>query len=81
MDIFPLLTVADFCQTVGISRSTWHKLKRKGATPAVVTIGGIHRLRKEAAEAWLVENETRGSAIHQHNLARSEWEERRAHRG
>ena len=51
MEISSLLTVADFCQAVGISRSTWHKLKRKGATPAVVTIGGIQRIRKEAAEA------------------------------
>ena len=56
MDISPLLTVANFCQAVGISRSTWHKLKRQGATPAVVTIGGIQRIRKEAAEAWLGEN-------------------------
>lgn len=64
MDIAPLLTVADFCQAVGISRSTWHKLKRKGATPPVVTIGGIHRIRKEAVEAWLAENETRCSTIH-----------------
>ena len=64
MDITPLLTVADFCQAVGISRSTWHKLKRKGATPPVVTIGGIQRIRKEAAEAWLAEHETRGSTIH-----------------
>ena len=64
MDISPLLTVTDFCQAVGISRSTWHKLKRQGATPAVVIIGGIPRTRKEAAEAWLAENETRGSTIH-----------------
>ena len=64
MDIPPLLTVADFCRAVGISRSTWHKLKRQGATPAVVTIGGIQRIRKEAAETWLAENETRGSTIH-----------------
>jgi len=64
MDIAPLLTVADFCKVVGISRSTWHKLKRQGATPAVVIIGGIQRIRKEAAEAWLTENETRGSTIH-----------------
>ena len=64
MDISPLLTVTDFCQAVGISRSTWHKLKRQGTTPAVVTIGGIQRIRKEAAETWLAENETRGSTIH-----------------
>jgi predicted site-specific integrase-resolvase len=61
MDMPHLLTVANFCQTVGISRSTWHKLKRKGSTPPIVNIGGIQRIRKEAAETWLAENET-GSA-------------------
>lgn len=40
MDIANLLTVADFCQTIGISRSTWHKLKRHRMTPAIVTVGG-----------------------------------------
>ena len=30
MDILPLLTVADFCQTVGISRSTWHRGQTSG---------------------------------------------------
>lgn len=57
-----LLTVSDFCQTVGISRSTWHKLKRKGSTPPIVKIGSIQRIRKEAAETWLAENETGGVA-------------------
>ena len=61
MDMPHLLTVADFCQTVGISRSTWHKLKRKGSTPPIVKIGGIQRIRKEAAETWLAENETGGA--------------------
>ena len=64
MDIHPLLTVADFCKAVGISRSTWHKLKRQGATPPIVTICGIQRIRKEAAEDWLAKNETRDSTIH-----------------
>jgi|TARA_R110000772_G_scaffold28910_1_gene72601 predicted site-specific integrase-resolvase len=62
MDMPHLLTVTDFCQTVGISRSTWHKLKRKGSTPPIVNIGGIQRIRKEAAETWLAEKETGGAA-------------------
>lgn len=61
MDTSNLLTVADFCQTIGISRSTWHKLKRQRQTPAVVTVGGIQRIRREAVEDWLAENETRAS--------------------
>ena len=62
MDIPHLLTVADFCETVGISRSTWHKLKREGSTPAIVTIGGIQRIRREAVEEWLAKNEAKASA-------------------
>lgn len=62
MDIMHLLTVADFCRTVGISRSTWHKLKRIGATPAIISVGGIQRIRREAIEEWLAENEAKASA-------------------
>lgn len=57
-----LITVTDFCKAVGISRSTWHKLKRKNATPAIITIGGIQRIRPEAVEKWLAENEAHASA-------------------
>ena len=62
MDIVHLMTVADFCQTIGISRSTWHKLKRSGQTPAIITAGGIQRIRREAVEEWIAENEDRASA-------------------
>jgi excisionase family DNA binding protein len=61
MDISNLLTIANFCQTVGISRSTWHKLKRNHMTPAIVAIGGIQRIRQEAVEEWLAENEKKVS--------------------
>jgi len=57
-----LMTVADFCKTIGISRSTWHKLKRTGRTPAIITAGGIQRIRREAVEEWIAENEARASA-------------------
>jgi len=57
-----LLTVADFCKAVGISRSTWHKLKRENATPAIISVGGIQRIRREAVEEWLAANETKASA-------------------
>lgn len=62
MDIPHLLTLADFCQTIGISRSTWHKLKRESSTPAIVTVGGIQRIRRKAVEEWLAENEAKASA-------------------
>lgn len=57
-----LLTVSDFCKAVGISRSTWHKLKRENATPAIVAVAGIQRIRPEAAEEWLAKNEVKASA-------------------
>ena len=56
-----LMTVADFCQAIGISRSTWHKLKRTGRTPAIITAGGIQRIRREAVEEWIAENEERAA--------------------
>lgn len=62
MDAAYLLTVTDFCRAIGISRSTWHKLKRQGATPAIVNVGGIQRIRREAVEDWLAENEAKASA-------------------
>jgi excisionase family DNA binding protein len=54
-----LLTVSAFCEAVGISRSTWHKLKRNNQIPHVVKIGGIQRIRQEAVESWLAENESK----------------------
>ena len=47
---FYVLTVSEFCQSVGISRSTWHKLKREGKAPAIVNVGGIQRIRREAID-------------------------------
>ena len=62
MTVRNLLTVAEFCEALGISRSTWHKLKRQGKAPAIVNIGGIQRIRREAIETWLSENEARATA-------------------
>jgi excisionase family DNA binding protein len=61
-----VLTVSEFCQSVGISRSTWHKLKRQSKTPAIVSVGGIQRIRREAVEEWIAENEERATADSTH---------------
>jgi len=66
-----VLTVSEFCQAVGIGRSTWNKMKRQGKAPAIVKIGGIQRIRREAIEAWLSENEVRATADAAHNAAES----------
>ena len=62
-------TVAEFCDEIGISRSTWHKLKRQGKGLAIVNIGGIQRIRREAIEAWLSENEAQTTADAAHKAA------------
>ena len=62
-----VLTVSEFCEAFGISRSTWHKLKRQDNAPAIVSIGGIQRIRREAIETWLSENEARATANAAHN--------------
>ena len=66
MDIMQMMTVADFCRTIGISRSTWHKLKRTSRTPAIITAGGIQRIRREAVEEWIAENEKQANASATH---------------
>ena len=69
MDIMHLMTVADFCRAIGISRSTWHKLKRTGRTPAIITAGGIQRIRREAVEEWIAENEEQAAADTAHKAS------------
>ncbi len=69
MDAHHLLTVTEFCRLSGISRSTWQKLKRNGMTPAIVTVGGIQRIRREAVEEWLAENEAKVSADAAHKAS------------
>lgn len=64
-----LMTVADFCHTIGISRSTWHKLKRTGQTPAIIKVSGIQRIRREAVEEWFAENEERVAADTTHKAS------------
>lgn len=66
-----VLTVSEFCDAVGISRSTWHKMKRQGKVPAIVNVGGVQRIRREAIETWLSENEVRASADIAHNATES----------
>ena len=56
------MTVANFYQTIGISRSTWHKLKRTNRTPAIITASGIQWTQSETVEEWIAENEGRAAA-------------------
>jgi predicted site-specific integrase-resolvase len=69
MDIMHLMTVAAFCQTIGISRSTWHKLKRTSQIPAIITADGIQRIRREAVEKWIAKNEERAATDTAHKAS------------
>jgi len=57
------LTISAYCDLIGISRSTWHKQKRQGQTPPVVSIGGIQRIRLETAESFLAEKEGKQMSV------------------
>lgn len=52
-----LMTVADVIKAMGISRSTWQKLVTQKKTPAIVRIGAVQRIRRDAFEAWLGQHE------------------------
>ena len=52
-----LMTVADVIGTMGISRSTWQKLVSAKATPPIVKIGSVQRIRRAAFEKWLSSQE------------------------
>jgi predicted DNA-binding transcriptional regulator AlpA len=43
---------------MGISRSTWQKLVRQGATPPIVKLGAVQRVRRDAFDAWVSQHET-----------------------
>ena len=51
------LTVPEFCLSVGISKSTYEKLKREGKHPQEMQIGKSVRISQEAAAAWCRERE------------------------
>ena len=52
-----LMTVADVIAAMGISRSTWQKLVAQKRTPPIVRIGAVQRIRRDAFEAWLGQQE------------------------
>lgn len=46
-------TIYEFCSAVGISRSTYEKLKRQGRQPREMKIGKAVRISQSAAEQWV----------------------------
>jgi excisionase family DNA binding protein len=49
-----LMTVAEVCAYLQVSRSTWAKWRARGVTPPVVRLrNGSLRVRRTALEVWL----------------------------
>lgn len=55
------LTVAEFCEDVGISRRTFHEWRAKGRAPRCLKLpnGGL-RIRRADFEAWMSQCEAAG---------------------
>ena len=53
-----MLTVADFCREMKISRSTFYEWRAKGIGPTCVKLpnGGL-RIRRSEADRWLIDLE------------------------
>lgn len=49
-----LLTIADVCTLLNVSRSTLLRLEKSGALPGRVKLGGQVRYHRQIIEAWLL---------------------------
>lgn len=55
------LTVAEFCEDLGISRRTFHEWRAKGRAPRCLKLpNGDLRIRRVDFEAWLAQCEVAG---------------------
>lgn len=52
------LSVKQFCQSYGISRTTFYALVKDGRGPALMRPGGRTLISRKAAEAWERDMET-----------------------
>ncbi len=50
-----LLTVAELCELLHVSRMTLHRLEKSGELPGRVKLGGQVRYHREIIEKWLLE--------------------------
>ena len=51
------LSIDEFCTSVGISRSTYEKLKRANKQPREMHVGKSVRISQAAVNAWVRERE------------------------
>lgn len=58
-EVLPLLlTLADVCALLNVSRSTVIRLEKAGGLPGRVTVGGSVRYHRLVIEEWLMEQAT-----------------------
>ena len=48
----PVLSIDDFCQSHGISRAFFNKLRQSNQTPDLIIVGRRVLISSEAAAAW-----------------------------
>jgi predicted DNA-binding transcriptional regulator AlpA len=53
------LTIAQFCSLVPMSQAMYFRMKRAGQGPQELRIGRHVRISKQAAEAWVRDQERR----------------------
>jgi hypothetical protein len=70
-------TIPEFCESHGISRTTFLKLGREGRGPALMHVGGATRISVEAAARWRRAME-RSPATHQRGKAAAAARARKA---
>lgn len=58
-DTNELLKISDVCDELGISRSTWYSMARRGDAPPVLRAGGFIRVRWGALVDWMQAREGR----------------------
>ena len=58
-----LLNEKDAAAATGISLRHWHYLKKAGRGPAIVQLGGRHKVRRAALVAWWAAMETPAAKV------------------
>jgi excisionase family DNA binding protein len=49
-----LLTMAQVCELLNVSRTTFYRMRQAGEIPGAVTLGGQVRYHRETLEKWLL---------------------------
>jgi len=59
----PMIPIVTFCQLVGIARSTFYEMYKRGATPSTTRLGKRRYIRCMEALEWCQSNERHGALL------------------